>query len=99
MPMQKMTVRNVRGEINRAKKVYVFVEYSDHDDGVCTLQVSKPQAKEICEDAEDSGVEEICVDVVGKTLYIGDFDTSDEETEESADEEEEEEAEEETEPA
>lgn len=96
-------VRQVRGLINAAKEIYLWVCYGEkEEDGIpidlmCPVHVQRPTAKQICDYADENDDETIVVNTFksGKVLYIGDVDMNDEEPAEDDEAEIEEEEEEE----
>lgn len=62
------TAREAGGDISRASEVQVFVLYSD-EEGVW-LPISKPQARQILDDAKAKG-QEVHFEMVGKVARIG----------------------------
>ena len=62
------TAREAGGDIGRASEVQVFVLYSD-DEGVW-LPISKPQARQILDDAKSKNQEVYC-EMVGSVARIG----------------------------
>lgn len=55
--LQTVSIRECRGLINNAKNIYLLVQYGDHPDAVVAVQVSRPQAKQVCDHADELAAE------------------------------------------
>ena len=72
-------VRELRGQINRSKRVFAWVPITEGD--VCPLEISKAKAKELCDFADENEIAEMMADEHGKAIYIGDVEASEKEEE------------------
>lgn len=69
-----MRPRELAGKINRAKAVFIYVDFSAHPEGYYWLEIPRARAKEIVDDARDKGIEEIAAHANRKGVFIGDPD-------------------------
>jgi hypothetical protein len=72
------------GAINRAKAVYLYVDYGADDAAYMWLEIPKARAKEIVDDARASDIDNVAARVERGEVYIGDPDDFPEEAETDA---------------
>lgn len=66
-----MTPNTAAGAINRAKQIFLYVDYNTDADPMW-LEISKAKAKEIVNEARDKGVTDVAVHVTRGKVFIGD---------------------------
>lgn len=83
-----MRLRELAGEVNRAKEVRIWFELDpDHEQGTMYVRIEKVAARDIIEHCRLHGLDDIEAKVENRILYIDSIEYEDEE-EEPEDEEE-----------